>query len=184
MDEVLRQAIPLALSANTLVLTWLVGNRRTAGWVLGCIGQVMWFVFIVTWQVWGLLPLAIGLSFVYARNLVRWRREKRAETAEFVAELAPCETCRDRGADAPLEKHAKDGRVYLDASGPGEPKVIHGEDHIREAMARVWEGRGQVYVIDLRAMAASLHEGGHPHSAEECDLCQQARTDRGQSDES
>lgn len=78
MDEVLRQIIPLLLSANTLVLTWLVGNRRTAGWVLGCLGQALWFVFIITWQVWGLLPLAVGLSIVYTRNLVRWRREERA----------------------------------------------------------------------------------------------------------
>lgn len=76
-DELLKQAIPLVLSANTLILTWLVGNRKTAGWVLGCIGQILWFVFIFTWQVWGLLPLAVGLSIVYARNLRRWWREDR-----------------------------------------------------------------------------------------------------------
>jgi hypothetical protein len=70
--------------------------------------------------------------------------------------------------------------VYLDASGPGEPKVIHGEDRIQLALARAWEGRGQVYVIDLRAMAASLHNDGHPHDGEHCDLCQQAKTERGQ----
>ncbi|THV25994.1 nicotinamide mononucleotide transporter [Glycomyces paridis] len=97
MGEVLRQAIPLLLSANTLTLTWLVGNRKTSGWVLGCIGQALWFVFIFTWQVWGLLPLAIGLTIVYARNLIRWRRERREETVGYVAELVPCETCRDGG---------------------------------------------------------------------------------------
>jgi nicotinamide riboside transporter PnuC len=97
MGDVLKQLIPLLLSANTLTLTWLVGNRRTSGWVLGCIGQALWFVFIFTWQVWGLLPLAVCLTFVYARNLIRWRREQRAETAEFVAELVPCDACADRG---------------------------------------------------------------------------------------
>lgn len=76
-DDIFRQAIPLVLSANTLTLTWLVGNRSTSGWVLGVLGQALWFVFIFTWQVWGLLPLAVGLSIVYARNLRRWWREDR-----------------------------------------------------------------------------------------------------------
>lgn len=97
-DDILNQAIPLVLSINTLVLTWMVGNRKTAGWVLGCIGQVLWFVFIFTWQVWGLLPLAIGLTIVYARNLYRWRREQRAENAEFVAAEVPCDACKTGGA--------------------------------------------------------------------------------------
>lgn len=89
----MKQLIPLLLSANTLTLTWLVGNRRTSGWVLGCIGQVMWFVFIFTWQVWGLLPLAIGLTIVYGRNLIRWRREQRAEARPIVAAEVECAEC-------------------------------------------------------------------------------------------
>jgi membrane protein implicated in regulation of membrane protease activity len=75
--EVLKQALPLVLSANTIVLMWLVGNRSTAGWVLGVVGQALWFVFIFTWQVWGLLPLAVCLTIVYARNLRRWRKDDR-----------------------------------------------------------------------------------------------------------
>lgn len=93
MDEVMKQLIPLLLSANTLTLTWLVGNRRTSGWVLGCIGQVMWFVFIFTWQVWGLLPLAIGLTIVYGRNLILWRREQRAENQPITATEVECVEC-------------------------------------------------------------------------------------------
>lgn len=70
----IRQLIPLVLSVNTLALMWLVGNKRVLGWVLGLGGQVVWFAFIVVFEAWGLLPLAIGLTVVYARNLVRWRR--------------------------------------------------------------------------------------------------------------
>jgi hypothetical protein len=77
--SILEQAIPWLLSANTLTLTYLVGNKSNAGWLLGVIGQAMWFLFIVTWQVWGLLPLAIGLTVLYARNLVKWHREKTEE---------------------------------------------------------------------------------------------------------
>lgn len=93
MGEVMKQLIPLLLSANTLTLTWLVGNRRTSGWVLGCIGQALWFVFIFTWQVWGLLPLAVGLTIVYARNLLRWRREQRAENAGYEVIESRCDVC-------------------------------------------------------------------------------------------
>lgn len=77
--EALGQIIPWLLSANTLTLTYLVGNKSNAGWLLGVIGQAMWFLFIITWQVWGLLPLAIGLTILYARNLVKWHREKNEE---------------------------------------------------------------------------------------------------------
>lgn len=73
----MRQLIPLALSANTIALMWLVGDRRALGWVLGLAGQVVWFAFIAVFEAWGLLPLAVALTVVYARNLWRWRREDR-----------------------------------------------------------------------------------------------------------
>jgi len=77
--SILAQAIPWLLSANTLTLTYLVGNKSNAGWLLGVIGQAMWFLYIFTRQEWGLLPLAIGLTALYARNLVKWHREKNEE---------------------------------------------------------------------------------------------------------
>lgn len=73
------QLIPLALSANTIALMWLVGDRRTLGWVLGVAGQAIWFLFIFVFDAYGLLPLAIVLTIVYARNLVKWRRENATE---------------------------------------------------------------------------------------------------------
>lgn len=76
MNDILRHGIPLLLSANTIVLMWLVGNRSTLGWLLGVVGQALWFVFIFAWQVWGLLPLATVLTVVYARNLLKWRKEQ------------------------------------------------------------------------------------------------------------
>lgn len=75
----MRQLIPLALSINTIVLMWLVGSRRLLGWVLGLVGQVGWFAFIAVFEAWGLLPLSIALTFVYARNLWRWWRPESVE---------------------------------------------------------------------------------------------------------
>lgn len=75
------QLIPLALSLNTIALMWLVGDRRILGWVLGLVGQAVWFVFIAVFDAWGLLPLATVLTVVYARNLAKWRRENREQQA-------------------------------------------------------------------------------------------------------
>ena len=79
----MRQLLPLALSANTIALMWLVGNRRVLGWWLAVGGQVGWFAFIVIFRAWGLFPMAVALTVTYVRNLVKWRREGRlAETEE------------------------------------------------------------------------------------------------------
>ena len=82
MIGLLYHGIPYLLSLNTIALMWLVGNRSTFGWALGLVGQALWFVFIFTWDVWGLLPLAVVLTVVYGRNLVKWRRESREPKAE------------------------------------------------------------------------------------------------------
>lgn len=70
----MKQLIPLILSVNTLTVMWLVGNKRTLGWTLALIGQAVWFLFIVVFEAWGLLPLAVGLTVVYSRNLWHWWR--------------------------------------------------------------------------------------------------------------
>jgi len=77
-----RQLLPLALSANTIALMWLVGNRRVLGWWLAVGGQVGWFAFIVIFRAWGLFPMAVALTVTYVRNLVKWRREGRLAEAE------------------------------------------------------------------------------------------------------
>lgn len=72
----MRQLIPLALSANTIAVMWLAGNKSALGWALGLIGQALWLVFIVVFEAWGLLPLSVALTVVYGRNLRRWRQEQ------------------------------------------------------------------------------------------------------------
>jgi len=70
-----RQLIPLALSFLTLYAMWQIGNKRVFAWVIGLINQGLWVTFIVLFDAWGLLPLSIALTIVYARNLILWRRE-------------------------------------------------------------------------------------------------------------
>lgn len=73
----MRGLLPWFLSANTITLMWLVGNRRVLGWWLAVGGQVGWFAFILIYQIWGLLPMATALTVTYVRNLIKWRRENR-----------------------------------------------------------------------------------------------------------
>ncbi len=71
----MRQLLPLATSIVTLVAMHRVGSKKTDGWALSLANQVLWLWFIVAFQAWGLLPLNVALTAMYARNLARWRRE-------------------------------------------------------------------------------------------------------------
>lgn len=69
----LKFIIPWILSINTIILMWLAGNKNSLSWILGLIGQAGWFLFVILYEAWGLLPLCVALTFVYSRNLLKWR---------------------------------------------------------------------------------------------------------------
>lgn len=71
----MRQLLPLALSLNTVAVMWLAGSKRWLGWALGLAGQAGWALFVVVFAAWGLLPAVVALTFVYGRNLYRWRSD-------------------------------------------------------------------------------------------------------------
>jgi len=64
--------IPWVLSCTVLVNMWLAGNKSQWAWILGLGGQGLWFVFAIN-QAPGLLPAVVTLTFVYARNLWKWK---------------------------------------------------------------------------------------------------------------
>ncbi len=70
-----RQLLPLATSVLTLVAMWRIGAKKADGWAIGLANQGLWLWFIAAFDAWGLLPLTAALTVVYARNLIRWRRE-------------------------------------------------------------------------------------------------------------
>lgn len=71
--------IPWILSANTIVLMWLAGNKNIWAWILGLAGQVVWILFVILYEAWGLLPLCLALIYVYSRNLWKWRTKNISE---------------------------------------------------------------------------------------------------------
>ncbi len=73
-----QQIIALATGLVTIFGVWLQGNHRWEGWLVGLLNQGLWFVFIVVFGAWGLLPLCAVFGAVDLRNLLKWRREASA----------------------------------------------------------------------------------------------------------
>lgn len=67
--------ISLVTGAVTLVGMWGAGSLKPWAWKLNLANQVLWFIFIVAFGAWGLLPLNVALVVTYTRNHLRWKRE-------------------------------------------------------------------------------------------------------------
>ena len=65
--------IPWITSAATLLAVWLNGRNVRLSWKISLLNQAIWLVFIVTYDAWGLLPLTLALSAIFARHLRRTR---------------------------------------------------------------------------------------------------------------
>jgi hypothetical protein len=70
--------LPWLLSAITIWMTVLAGNKHPSAWALALVGQAGWLVWIVASANWGFLPMNLALWIVYARNHLRWTREAAA----------------------------------------------------------------------------------------------------------
>lgn len=72
MREQLTFWMPWLLSAITLYITWMQGNKHKSSWLLGILNQVLWFTWIVASRSWGLLPMNLMLAVLYVRNHFKW----------------------------------------------------------------------------------------------------------------
>ena len=69
----LQQFLPYLMSALTIYMTLLAGNRSRYAWLVGLVNQALWLVWIIATASWGLLPMNIALWVVYGRNHLKWR---------------------------------------------------------------------------------------------------------------
>lgn len=67
--------IPYVLSAITIYMFLLAGNKKKSAWLVGLFNQLLWLVWIISIQAWGLLPMNIALWIVYSRNYLKWNKE-------------------------------------------------------------------------------------------------------------
>lgn len=67
--------LPLFLSAITIWMTLLAGNKHPKAWAVGLFGQLCWLIWILASEKYSFLPMNIALWISYARNHWRWMRE-------------------------------------------------------------------------------------------------------------
>lgn len=66
--------LPWLLSAITIWMTVLAGNKHRSAWLIGLVNQALWLVWIVASSAWGLLPMNLALWVVYGRNHLKWQK--------------------------------------------------------------------------------------------------------------
>lgn len=67
--------LPYLLSAITIWMTLLAGNKHNNAWIVGLINQALWLIWIIASATWGMLPMNIALWIVYARNHFKWNHK-------------------------------------------------------------------------------------------------------------
>lgn len=73
--EIIRIYLPWLLSALTIWMTMLAGNKNRHAWAIGIVNQGLWLIWIVVSRSWGLIPMNIALWIVYARNHWKWNKD-------------------------------------------------------------------------------------------------------------
>lgn len=74
MTPTIATHLPWLLSAITIWMTVLAGNRHRHAWALGLVAQAGWLLWIVATTTWGFLPMNLALWVVYGRNHLKWTR--------------------------------------------------------------------------------------------------------------
>jgi len=64
--------LPWLMSAITIYMTVLAGNKSKFAWAVGLFNQALWLTWIVSTASWGFLPMNAALWIVYARNHFKW----------------------------------------------------------------------------------------------------------------
>ena len=59
----------------TVLATWLIGNKSKWGQRISALANIGWWIYIVVFQHWGLVPMEVFLTIVIVRNLIKWERE-------------------------------------------------------------------------------------------------------------
>ncbi len=74
MRENLVFYMPWLLSAITIYMTILAGNKTRWAWAVGLVNQALWLVWIMASASYGLLPMNIALWILYGRNHLKWMK--------------------------------------------------------------------------------------------------------------
>ena len=62
------------LSATSLIVLWLMGNKSKWANRLGLLNQVLWTVYAVSTKQYGLIPGVLAYSIIYVINIWKWEK--------------------------------------------------------------------------------------------------------------
>lgn len=74
MSDAIQIYLPWIMSAITIWMTLLAGNKHRSAWLIGLFNQALWLTWIITVGAWGLLPMNLALWVVYGRNHLKWQK--------------------------------------------------------------------------------------------------------------
>lgn len=73
--QALATYLPWLLSALSLIMSVLTGNKWRYVWLFGIGIQFVWILWIAVAKAYGFLPLCLALFVIYGRNHLKWRKE-------------------------------------------------------------------------------------------------------------
>lgn len=65
--------LQLCMSALTIYVMFAAGSKKRSAWAIALLNQALWCIYIWKAHAYGLIPLNVVLTVVYARNLILWR---------------------------------------------------------------------------------------------------------------
>ena len=63
----------------TVLAAWLIGNKSVWGQRVSVLANMGWWIYIIAFGRWGLIPMEVFLSIVVIRNLIKWEKENEHE---------------------------------------------------------------------------------------------------------
>jgi hypothetical protein len=74
LEIFIKDAVPWILSAFTICINLLAGNKNRNAWIVGLFAQILWLSWISYTKTWGFLPMNLALWIIYARNYLKWSK--------------------------------------------------------------------------------------------------------------
>ncbi len=133
----IRTLVPWATSAITLLAMWLIGQKKSIGWLVGLLNQVLWVALSLMFETYGLLVLTAALIYVYSKSMLSWRRDEAA--------LVPAATVTP--TDVAKEFHRQYERMAPSFGYETRAETARLWDHLPDDNRRIMEATASAVIL-------------------------------------
>ena len=67
--------LELLISIVTIIQMYMLSRHIMYGLYVGLASQVLWVIFIINTESWGLVPLNVVLWWVFISGIIKWKQE-------------------------------------------------------------------------------------------------------------